>query len=338
MLTLTDDTATQLPVLLELIGVPDEYASATEYKETQTYTFDKDMVLQKLEQTLTCKLTLFGETVSVILVTEMDFTDNVGEFVVPELLYKDSYTDKGKLKYQQAFYGAYNSMDYFKSAKAREEQRFSMTSAIPEEYSYQFVNETTQNFSAADVTIRQNGTQDYVINMAGQRQDVHYTTSYTFEEGVGTSVVDGESTTEEWVNPLSCYFSAGYLLYNGAMRSENELDTLTFEEKEGQLICRYTLTQDSLDDLAYYNLTVFFGEETATQLLPMMKAESYTENTGELVLDSDTGTILSHRVQIGYAPTVNGVRYECEYAYSMTISDTVRATDTDSSGMGSIAI
>jgi len=266
---------------------------------------------------------------------EFEATENV---TVPDVADKENYEAKTDLQHWYTFTDAYSRMLRAKTATITEKERFSMTSSVSEEFSDEINIQTQQTVGNADVIIRRSNTVAYVMDNGVQRQEEEADSTSVLEKGVMTTRENGQETATQWVNPLYYYLSLN-MFYGGAQRQMEDLKTMTFVDTDpNKLICRYTLEQTALDTMLYDCMYSFFGAEGAEQLMTNFNADGFTENTGELVIDTKTGTILSHTTSFKVNTIINTARCDCVYTYSMTVSDVTMAAEEETSDLGSIAI
>lgn len=337
VLTITDERETLLEMVASAFGLPLEYVAGESYKCIVTAKLSKEMVPLSIEEITTCKLKVFSETYSVTLALEYEFeaTENV---TVPEVLDKENYEETADLRHWYTFSEAYDRMLWAKTATVAEKESFSMTSSVGEEYSYEANAQTRQTVGSADVVVRQDSAVSYVVDTGAQRQEQQADSGSVLEKGIVTDKENGQETATQWANPLY-YYMVLNMFYSGAERQTEELKTMTFVDSDpNKLICRYTLEQEKLETMLYDGMYPFFGAESTEYLMTNFKAEGFTENTGELVIDTKTGTVLSHTISFKANAVINNAKCDCVYTYSMTVSDVTMAAEEETSDFGSVAI
>ena len=330
-LEITETTNGMLKRMLEYVGLTEEWVTVSAYECQRTYDFDgKTGRFERYTVALSCELQAFGEEYVIEFHREDTVDTQVDANDVPSLFGQKSYTEQD-LHYLDMFVEASRALTPFATATVSESKSFSMT-AKGEEYALSGSATATQQLSADDVQLSQKGKQKIKLYSPAGKDTLNYDFSCTVKEGVMTSVSNDKKDVADWQNPF--YYYAGGALWLAAFDQpeDRDLASLTFSEKDGKLTCRYALTSDAADALVKEHLAILLGDDTAEGAARYIKDGDYTKNSGTLVLDMESGAVVSHKLALNLKPTLYNTTYTIKITYSMAVSDTTVAvppTDDD---------
>lgn len=321
-LTVSENAELMIPSVLEAVGLSESLAEVEAYTCKRIYSLDKNMIVKNVEAKISCELIAFGETYAVEIAINDTIDAAIKKEDIPTLFGQKNYVEQD-LEKMELFQSAYSELRSLATATIAETESFTMTSNVPENFSYLASTTTKQNVTSADVGITQTGKVTYNIRTAGQKNK-RTSTDYTYEvkEGVATHK-EGKKVVEksEWKNPFFFYASGAIAATSFDIPEDKQVKSIDFSEKDGKLTCKYTLTAAALDDIIVDAMSVVLGSQTAQSLMYYIKDNDYSKNTGTLVLDTKTGAVIAHKVSIKLSPSIADVSYPIEFSYSMSVTD-----------------
>ncbi len=313
-----------LPTILSTTGFSKDVVSVVAYEHEETYIFDKKDVLKSVDADISCEFTAFGENYVVEVAIHETYNGAVSKEDVPSMFGKSTYEEQN-LTYLDLFAGSYQALSPFNTATIAETESFSMTSKIPEEYSYSASVTFSQEVSEKDAVFSQEGKQKTKIISPSGDKNVSSKYSYDLKKGVATSTVDGKKSVEDWKNPYGFYLNGAISMSRVRRPDDADIAGITFTEKDGKLTCKYSLKPSAATALIEEKMAGIFGYQEAYNLSYYIKDDDFTTNSGTLVVDMETGAVMSHKLSLKLRSRIYETDYPIEFSYSMKVSDTLVA-------------
>ena len=334
-MTLTETSMLRLPLLLKAFGLEEEHVLVQKYENKSEYVFDKELNPVSSGVHIQCEFEAFGDIYVVSLKWDNEYVFG-NKAKVDELPAKDNYTEREDLLYYQAFLSAYTNAAKLKDYAFDENETFSI-SVLGSNQKYELNQKSTisQNISVEDVRLKKELKGKYtVVNYYGQKGTSEYTQAISIKEGKTTTAANGEaSRNEDWINPMSFYQTAATGLWGVHYMTEDDVKTVSFlDNGNGKIVCFYKMSADLAKKVANAVFGYLLDENSAAKLAAAIEEDDFSNRSGKLTFDLETGAILSFEMSVEF----KGSLYEgkiknhvstCYYHYQMSATPVKNSND-----------
>ena len=173
-----------------------------------------------------------------------------------------------------------------------------------------------------------------MVNYYGQKGTSEYTQAISIKEGKTTTAANGEaSRNEDWINPMSFYQTAATGLWGVHYMTEDDVKTVSFlDNGNGKIVCFYKMSADLAKKVANAVFGYLLDENSAAKLAAAIEEDDFSNRSGKLTFDLETGAILSFEMSVEF----KGSLYEgkiknhvstCYYHYQMSATPDKNSND-----------